>query len=397
MSSALLKIYSFFIVTTFLFSSMFLNNRNITNKQQGEQPSLSVNQNDSQNSNNSITGGILVPELATTSKNKILQPERKTLQPVSGTNIDTTFVATTAAVPTQNTSRQAITEINTQESDNQTTTARPNPCVIPIAYTLGIFDTRFNISKNYFLTTITNSASLWNKAVDKKLFVYDIEGKTNSLTINLIYDERQRKTDENKLLGVEIMNTKEASEKLESEYEAMKIIFLGLKNEYVKRVETFNTQQKTYNDTVLSWNEKGGAPRSEYDALTQEKENLIKESEQLIHDRQVLDAMLIDINTKITRHNELVLFANQNVDINNNTAHKKFTEGNYNSETNSINIYQFSDDTKLGRVLTHELGHALGIDHTKDSQSIMYAINNATTTLLAQQDIQEIKDVCSKK
>jgi predicted Zn-dependent protease len=244
---------------------------------------------------------------------------------------------------------------------------------------------------------INDAASLWNEALGKNLFVYDSTGNTSSLKINLVYDERQKKTDDTKLLSAEIENTKQAAEKLQTEYEAMKIDFSTLQETYLNNIEIFNARQKTYNDTVISWNEKGGAPKNEYDTLTLEKESLQKESAKLEQDRATLDAMLVTINAKITKHNDLVLFANKNVAIGNSGANKKFTEGNYNSGTNSITIYQFSDAVKLQRVLAHELGHALGIDHTQNKQSIMYSVNTGTTTTLAKEDMQALNDVCSKK
>jgi hypothetical protein len=241
------------------------------------------------------------------------------------------------------------------------------------------------------------SSSLWENALGKKLFQYNKEANQEDLTVNLIYDERQALTDQNKLLGTEIENTKDTAKKLELEYESMKIIFLRIKDEYTSGVDNFTLRQKKYNDTVAYWNEKGGAPQADYDALTLEKGQLQKVADTLTQKHNTLIAMLADINAKITRHNELIIFANENINENNSSANKKFTEGNYNSGTNKIIIYQFTDDIKLKRVLAHEFGHALGIDHAKNNQSIMYAINSATTTDLSFEDIQALKAVCAKK
>ena len=49
---------------------------------------------------------------------------------------------------------------------------------------------------------------------------------------------------------------------------------------------------------------------------------------------------------------------------------REFDQGEYNGS--QINIYQFRDLPELRLVLAHELGHALGMNHTENSASIMY-------------------------
>lgn len=376
MSSILLKIYSFFIVATLLFSSFFLYTKKIPIYKTSNEV---VKENFANNAGVIITPSEKIPSLATSSNTEI--PVLKSNQ-----------LATTTQQK-QNISTQ--TEIDANEIDQRTSNQKIIPCVNTITYKLGTFDSRFGISKNTFLSTISSSAELWNNAVGKKLFEYNPNGNQNDLTINLIYDGRQQATEDNKLLGTEIENTKNAALTLQTEYESLKITFTEQKDLYTQRLTAFNEKQKIYNDTVTLWNEKGGAPREEYDALTLQKEELQKESDALVLDHDTLVKLLTTINDKITKHNELVNFANQNVNVNNSVAKKKFTEGNYSPSTNSITIYQFSDEIKLKRVLAHELGHALGIMHTKSKDSIMYAVNTATTTELNADDIREIENICT--
>lgn len=377
-------------MTTILVSSIFLYTKKDTDDQT-KHPSSTILE------KNKLTDSDIITPLptqiitnATTSPNESVNTSSTTIKST------TTFIATTKQTPhSQKSNNPQILEIDTTEIDTRSGIQRPNPCATPIFYTLGNFDSRFNISKNDFLNIVNDSVSMWNNVVNKKLFEYDATGNINSLSINLIYDERQKKTDESKLIGAEIENTKNAALSMQTEYEALKVIFSQHKNEYEQRVNDFNTRQKIYNDRVEYWNEKGGAPQTEYDTLITEKEKLRKESALITVNRDTLNAMLEDINTKITKHNEFVTYANKKVDINNSTADKKFTEGNYSPSVNKISIYQFTDNIKLKRVLAHEFGHALGIDHLKNKQSIMYAINSATTTYLDSEDIQAIRDICS--
>ena len=158
----------------------------------------------------------------------------------------------------------------------------------------------------------------------------------------------------------------------------------------------FNTKQQAFNDAVASWNAKGGAPQADYDALQVEKSDLEKESERLKSVYASLSDTLVTINAKIVRHNDLVTSVNAKIDANNVNANKAFTEGFYDPNTHEITIYQYTDEIHLERVLAHELGHALGMNHNDNPDSIMYFTNIATTTLLTKDDKDALRDVCSQ-
>jgi hypothetical protein len=381
----LLKIYGFLIVLSLLVSNSLLKKEHVVKKPITASSTIVTHNDQPEESSSTPDTSEATSSVAIASTTPISNiPEIKKVA---------TFVTTVTPTKTQITPQ--TTEIDSSDSDAESGILRPNPCKTPIVYNVGSFDTRFGISKNYFLETITQAVTLWNDAAGKKLFIYSDKKVPNGLTINLIYDNRQKITDDNKLLGDEIQNTKKAALVLQEEYESMKATFSNLKDTYTNRVAVFNERQKKYEEKVAYWNSQGGAPQGEYDVLTEEKDYLKTESDAITNDHDSLNAMLVDINAKIDKHNELVAFANEKVAQNNSQAQKKFTEGRYSAGSNEISIYQFNDTIKLQRVLTHELGHALGLDHTKDSQSIMYAINSATTTTLQHDDIQALMDVCT--
>ena len=77
------------------------------------------------------------------------------------------------------------------------------PCAEPIPYTLGTFDTQFNISKNYFLSALLDAKAIWEKPLGKELFTYaPTNSNSNVLKINLIYDYRQQATSKLASLGI---------------------------------------------------------------------------------------------------------------------------------------------------------------------------------------------------
>lgn len=266
-----------------------------------------------------------------------------------------------------------------------------SPCKVTMGYKIGRFDTQFGISKIKFIEEIDAASSLWGEQVEKNLFKYDEKGP---LTLNLIYDERQAQTEDIKNLAIEIENTKNTAEALKKTFEQEKIIYVGDGEQLMKESEDLKTKYEIYSDKVKMYNSQGGAPYPEYERMNQELETLKQTSKNLTIRRDALIVYMGEINAKVTRYNELVSYINTLIKRSNTLGAKRFTEGRFSPSTNTIDIYQYNDTVKLRRVIAHELGHVLGINHTETLSSIMYAVNTGTSTSLSTEDVRALHEVC---
>jgi predicted Zn-dependent protease len=268
---------------------------------------------------------------------------------------------------------------------------KEKPCNSPITYKIGTFDTEFGISKEEFLNSINEASDIWGNSVDKKLFEYNPKG---DLTINLIYDYRQNTTQKNELLRTDAKKISELATSIKQQYLSLQDEYKIREQEYLDLLSKFEQHKDDYDAQVIYWNNTGGAPKKEYDKLNNQKESLINEQDILENKRQQVNALIAQINLFINKYNMLIKDVNQNINKINQTAGKEFEEGVYDSGNNEITIYEFSTNKKLIRVLAHELGHALSLDHNNNSNSIMYALNESNTLVLSDEDLLSLKEKC---
>jgi predicted nucleic acid-binding Zn-ribbon protein len=274
------------------------------------------------------------------------------------------------------------------------------PCRDPIPYVLGRFDEKFKISKEDLLEAAAEAEKIWEEPYGKELFAYKPENDSpKALKLNLVYDYRQEASSKLERIGGDVEETQADYDALKAEFEAKKSEYEKLKSTFNKRVESFNSRQAAYEREVDSWNKKGGAPEAEFHKLEQERAALGKEAKALETMQSGITAMADEVNTLVVSLNRLAGKLNLSVDkfnTINQTRGETFEEGVYESNgfERSINIYEFSSREKLVRVLAHELGHALGLDHVENSQSIMYEYNQSNTLKLSKEDLAALKARC---
>ena len=273
------------------------------------------------------------------------------------------------------------------------------PCVQPIRYSIGTFDTRFGISQKTFLGAIQSAEAIWENPVGKELFMYDPAGK---LKINLIYDDRQAATAKLQKLGITVNNDQATYNKVKAKYDALMKNHELMRTILDRRIAAFEAKNKAHNNEVTELNQQGGAPPETYTRLSEEENALREEFNEIKKLQDDFNVEVGNINATVDVLNRLAADLHLAVNHYNSLGEEhggEFTEGEYVSgpEGMSINVYQFDDQSKLKRVLAHELGHALGLEHVEDAKAIMYRLNNGVNEKLTATDLTLVKNLCGIK
>ena len=276
----------------------------------------------------------------------------------------------------------------------------PLACEEPIPYAIGTFDRKFGISQKYFLDALSEAEAIWEDSIDKELFTYAPEN--GELLVNLIYDYRQEVT--GTLSGLEdVLEENEATYKaLQNKYTGLKAEYNNEKSVYDARVSAFDERDISYQHKVETWNSGKRTSREQFDELEREKRALETEVRELKVLETRLNEMVRVINALVGTLNRLAKSLNLSVEKYNTIGASRgetFTGGIYHSAegVQEIDVYEFSSRDKLVRILAHELGHALGLEHNDDPKAVMYRLNEGDTKVLTASDIAALQTLCYTK
>jgi len=245
-------------------------------------------------------------------------------------------------------------------------------CDDPITYKLGRVDPAFKITSKEVEQELQAAGSVWNSAYAQPLVVYDPQ---SSFSINLVYDERQRN----------LTKLYQAKDKVEKE---SAVIEASLK-QYETNAARLTAKVNELNKEISDWNAKGGAPKEDYRRLTQEAAQVNSEIAQLAKQRQEADKKILYYNDLINQYNLQVA---QYADIMKTLPE----EGLYDPLADKIDIYFYDSAEQFLHTATHEFGHAIGLSHTQDENSIMYPISNSTTQL-SKEDLNLLANYCQHR
>lgn len=267
-------------------------------------------------------------------------------------------------------------------------------CPAPLSYRLGNIDPSFSITPDEAKLHISNAEAVWEKKANRELFVYD---EKSDFTIDFIFDERQATADLEEKKRQELDKQSQQNETVIATVEKAQREYQALSQTFNSRTSKYEADLSSYNAEVNKYNDRGGAPTEVYAELEKKRQKLNAEADNLSKMADDLNQLAKEINQLGEKGNKLVDSYNREVNQYNSEfgVEREFTQGDYQS-TGQIHIYKFSNTNELERVLVHEFGHALGINHVDGNSSIMYYLMEDTSSkpLLSTEDVLAYYDTC---
>ncbi|MFA6394230.1 MAG: matrixin family metalloprotease [Patescibacteria group bacterium] len=269
------------------------------------------------------------------------------------------------------------------------------PCRQTITYRVSLSDSRFGISEERLRQAIGEAAEIWNEAAGRKLFNYEENG---NLLISLVYDNRQAAADEQKDLNSKVESKESFYNLLKSSYDRAQTRYEAEKNKYEASRSRYAAEVQSYENAIRSLNGRGNITSEERNKYNAERDRLNAAADSLNKESASLKAQVDIINGQARDLNQLARELGLDIKDFNSIGEElgEFQEGVYqaNGLDKQITIYQFDNYEVLVRVLAHELGHSLDLEHVNDPDAIMYKINQGEDKILKEDDLKELERAC---
>jgi hypothetical protein len=282
------------------------------------------------------------------------------------------------------------------------------PCDVPLAWRITRVDEEFGITAVEARSAVQEAAWVWEQASTAPLFRHDsIEG----FPIRLVFDTRQARARERQrrqaMLDASLadLNTARAQLDLRSDAQARE------RNRLEGHLHDLNQRIEAHNRDVARLNQGGGVSNDDARAIQTAGEALESERRELEEELLRLNRRLSSIEDDRLRLDQRV---REHVRRAEDFARSFPPEGSQwglyreaihhdqaesESVSREIRIYRFETRDDLVSVATHELGHALGLEHNAATGAVMSGERDRVgsslgPTALTPTDVEAFRALC---
>jgi Matrixin len=253
-------------------------------------------------------------------------------------------------------------------------------CDFPIRWKIADVDPAFGLTEDDAARAVREAGILWETAVGRALMFQE---SSEGIPVSFVYDERQSSSVERQRRLAEIDRQAASIEETGAEIESLRARLNGRRTIHDTRQADYDERLQSYEDQVDYWNQRGGAPPEELDRLRSAEEEIAQA-------REAVNAAATDVNDLVDRINATTDSVNTRIaslnqarsDLEAQFPAQRVQSGQYLdtrrglgritlSRDTEIRIYQFDNRAHLVQILAHELGHAMGLEHNGEDDSLM--------------------------
>jgi hypothetical protein len=201
-----------------------------------------------------------------------------------------------------------------------------DPCATPLAWRVGDIDPRFDLTVPEVRQAVEEAVWVWETAVDRQLFRHDPEA---DMAVDLVYDARTDTHDRQRQLGVELARIEEDLEFHQASLDRLRARL---------RADSLAHREQRSAETAARY-------RASVDRFNR----------------------AVDLyNAAVRRHDEArreLEASPSELSVGSLHSEKKTRGGRVTETRRTVSIAYVGSHAELILILTHELGHALGLDH----------------------------------